>query len=101
MAPICCWTRCTTVCSSMGRGQPPAGEVLLATVLDEAPGDVVAEPLPVFLFGVARRQPVPGLVEELAYQWGRGCTALRRASPWFGRPCLQLRPGPRPRAPEQ
>ena len=25
-------------------GQPPAGEVLLATVLDEAPGDVVAEP---------------------------------------------------------
>ena len=49
-------------------GQPPAGEVLLATVLDEAPGDVVAEPLPVFLFGVARRQPVPGLVEELACQ---------------------------------
>ena len=43
-------------------GQAPAGEVLLATVLDEAPGDVVAEPLPVFLFGVARRQPVPGLV---------------------------------------
>ena len=31
-------------------GQSPAGEVLLATVLDEAPGDVVAEPLPVFLF---------------------------------------------------
>ena len=25
-------------------GQSPAGEVLLATVLDEAPGDVVAEP---------------------------------------------------------
>ena len=25
-------------------GQAPAGEVLLATVLDEAPGDVVAEP---------------------------------------------------------
>ena len=49
-------------------GQSPAGEVLLATVLDEAPGDVVAEPLPVFLFGVARRQPVPGLVEELACQ---------------------------------
>ena len=47
-------------------GQSPAGEVLLATVLDEAPGDVVAEPLPVFLFGVARRQPVAGLVEELA-----------------------------------
>ena len=67
-------------------GQPPAGEVLLATVLDEAPGDVVAEPLPVFLFGVARRQPVPGLVEELACQWGTGCTALRRASPWFGSP---------------
>ena len=44
-------------------GQSPAGEVLLATVLDEAPGDVVAEPLPVFLFGVARRQPVPGLVD--------------------------------------
>ena len=60
-------------------------------VLDEAPGDVVAEPLPVFLFGVARRQPVPGLVEELACQWGTGCTALRRASPWFGSPCLQLR----------
>ena len=57
-------------------GQPPAGEVLLATVLDEAPGDVVAEPLPVFLFGVARRQPVPGLVEELACQWGTGCTVL-------------------------
>ena len=72
-------------------GQSPAGEVLLATVLDEAPGDVVAEPLPVFLFGVARRQPVPGLVEELACQWGTGCTALRRASPWFGSPCLQLR----------
>ena len=72
-------------------GQSPAGEVLLATVLDEAPGDVVAEPLPVFLFGVARRQPVPGLVEELACQWGGGCTALRRASPWFGSPCLQLR----------
>ena len=69
-------------------GQPPAREVLLATVLDEAPGDVVAEPLPVFLFGVARRQPVPGLVEELACQWGGGCTALRRASPWFGSPCL-------------
>ena len=33
-------------------GQSPAGEVLLATVLDEAPGDVVAEPLPGFLFGV-------------------------------------------------
>ena len=72
-------------------GQPPAGEVLLATVLDEAPGDVVAEPLPVFLFGVARRQPVPGLVEELACQWGTGCTALRRAFPRFGSPCLQLR----------
>ncbi len=72
-------------------GQSPAGEVLLATVLDEAPGDVVAEPLPVFLFGVARRQPVPGLVEELACQWGTGCTGLRRASPWFGSPCLQLR----------
>ena len=72
-------------------GQSPAGEVLLATVLDEAPGDVVAEPLPVFLFGVARRQPVPGLIEELACQWGTGCTALRRASPWFGSPCLQLR----------
>ena len=72
-------------------GQSPAGEVLLATVLDEAPGDVVAEPLPVFLFGVARRQPVPGLVEELACQWGTGCAALRRASPWFGSPCLQLR----------
>ena len=72
-------------------GQPPAGEVLLATVLDEAPGDVVAEPVPVFLFGVARRQPVPGLVEELACQWGTGCTALRRASPRFGSPCLQLR----------
>ena len=72
-------------------GQSPAGEVLLATVLDEAPGDVVAEPLPVFLFGVARRQPVAGLVEELACQWGGGCTALRRASPWFGSPCLQLR----------
>ena len=41
-------------------GQSPAGEVLLATVLDEAPGDVVAEPLPGFLFGVARvsRSPV-------------------------------------------
>ena len=39
-------------------GQAPAGEVLLATVLDEVLGDVVAEPLPVFLFGVARRQPV-------------------------------------------
>ena len=62
-------------------GQSPAGEVLLATVLDEAPGDVVAEPFSVFLFGVARRQPVPGLVEELACQWGTGCTALRRASP--------------------
>ena len=37
-------------------------------LLDEAPGDVVAEPLPVFLFGVARRQPVPGLVEELAFK---------------------------------
>ena len=72
-------------------GQPPAGEVLLATVLDEAPGDVVAEPLPVFLFGVARRQPVPGLVEELAGQRGTGCAALRRASPRFGSPCLQLR----------
>ena len=72
-------------------GQSPAGEVLLATVLDEAPGDVVAEPLPVFLFGVARRQPVPGLVEELACQWGTGDAALRRASPWFGSPCLQLR----------
>ena len=35
-------------------GQAPAGEVLLATVLDEVLGDVVAEPLPVFLFGVAR-----------------------------------------------
>ena len=56
-----------------------------------SPGDVVAEPLPVFLFGVARRQPVPGLVEELACQWGTGCAALRRASPWFGSPCLQLR----------
>ena len=65
-------------------GQPPAGEVLLATVLDEAPGDVVAEPLPVFLFGVARRQPVAGLVEELACQWGTVDAALRRASPWFG-----------------
>ena len=43
-------------------GQSPAGEVLLATVLDEAPGDVVAEPLPGFLFGVARRQPVPGVL---------------------------------------
>ena len=63
----------------------------MATVLDEAPGDVVAEPLPGFLFGVARRQPVPGLVEELACQWGTGCTVLRRASPWFGSPCLQLR----------
>ena len=63
----------------------------MATVLDEAPGDVVAEPLPVFLFGVARRQPVPGLVEELAGQRGTDCAALRRASPWFGSPCLQLR----------
>ena len=59
-------------------GQPPAGEVLLATVLDEAPGDVVAEPLPVFLFGVARRQPVAGLVEELACQW-RCCTARSKS----------------------
>ena len=30
-----------------GCGQTPTGEVLVATVLDEAPGDVVAEPLPV------------------------------------------------------
>ena len=59
-------------------GQSPAGEVLLATVLDEAPGDVVAEPLPVFLFGVARRQPVPGLVEELACQ-RRCCTARSKS----------------------
>ena len=39
-------------------------------------GDVVTEPLPVFLFGVARRQPVPGLIEELACQWGTGYAAL-------------------------
>ena len=38
--------------------------------------------------GVSRS---PGLVEELVCQWGRGGTALRRASPWFGSPCLQLR----------
>ena len=91
VASTCCRMRCTTVCSSIGAGSRQPGEVLLATVLDEAPGDLVAEPLPVFLFGVARRQPVPGLVEELACQWGGGCTALRRASPWFGSPCLQLR----------
>ena len=57
-------------------GQSPAGEVLLATVLDEALGDVVAEPLPGFLFGVARRQPVPGLVEELAGQWEEAVSGL-------------------------
>ena len=57
-------------------GQAPAGEVLLATVLDEALGDVVAEPLPGFLFGVARRQPVPGVVEELACQWEEAVSGL-------------------------
>ena len=41
-----------------GCGQTPTGEVLVATVLDEAPGDVVPEPLPALLFRMARRQPV-------------------------------------------
>ena len=57
-------------------GQSPAGEVLLATVLDEAPGDVVAEPLLVFLFGVARRQPVPGCRRRACRPVGRGCVGL-------------------------
>ena len=52
VASTCCRMRCTTVCSSMGAGSRHPERVLLATVLDEAPGDVVAEPLPVFLFGV-------------------------------------------------
>ena len=39
-------------------GQAPAGEVLLATVLDEAPGDVVAERCPFFfLVGSASAGP--------------------------------------------
>ena len=71
-------------------GQSPAGEVLLATVLDEAPGDVVAEPLPVFLFGVARRQPVPGLVEELAVASGERAGSLPCVSSCCS---LTLRPG--------
>ena len=55
-------------------GQSPAGEVLLATVLDEAPGDVVAEPLPVFLFGVSQ-----GL---LAPRRSPGCRRSRVRSIW-------------------
>ena len=74
-----------------GCGQTPTGEVLVATVLDEAPGDVVPEPLPALLFRMARRQPVPGLIEELAGERGGSCKALGRAFPRFGSPCLQLR----------
>ena len=73
------------------RGQTPAGEALLATVLDEAPGDVVPEPLPALLFRMARRQPVPGLIEELAGERGGSRKALGCAFPRFGSPCLQLR----------
>ena len=69
-----------------GCGQTPTGEVLVATVLDEAPGDVVPEPLPALLFRMARRQPVPGLIEELAGERGGSCKALGRAFPRFGSP---------------
>ena len=69
-----------------GCGRAPAGEVLLATVPDEASGDVVPEPLPALLFRMARRQLVAGLVEELAGERGAGCTALGCAFPRFGSP---------------
>ena len=76
-----------------GCGQTPTGEVLVATVLDEAPGDVVPETLSVLLFGVGGCQPVAGFVEELAGERGAGCTALGRAFPWFGSPsCAKTRP---------
>ena len=39
---------------------------------------------------MARRQPVSGFIEELAGERGTG-TALGRAFPRFGSPCLQLR----------
>ena len=54
-------------------GQSPAGEVLLATVLDEAPGDVVAEPAPhlraelaleALHMALGRRLPASGLVHH-------------------------------------
>ena len=57
-------------------GQAPAGEVLLATVLDEALGDVVAEPLPGFLFvwlGVSRSlvssKSLPASGKRLCRAW--------------------------------
>ena len=67
VASTCCRMRCTTVCSSIGAGSRQPERSFWPTVLDEAPGDVVAEPLPVFLFGVARRQPVPGLGDRALF----------------------------------
>ena len=57
-------------------GQAPAGEVLLATVLDEALGDVVAEPLPGFSFWCGSASAGPWSRRRACRPVGRGCVGL-------------------------